>query len=62
MPKYLIITRSWIYNGVTEGVLFQNGRAIVEDEFIKNLLVVNYGYIAELIKDEAEKKQFCSGR
>ena len=44
MSKYVIRTKNKMYNGVTEGVLFQNGQAVVEDELIKNLLVVNYGY------------------
>ena len=54
MPKFLIVTKSKIYNGVTEGVIFNNGKAIVEDEFIKNLLMVNYGYTVESIEDEAD--------
>ena len=61
MAKYVIRTKSKLYNGVTEGVLFQNGQAIVEDEAIKNLLVVNYGYTAELIEEEKKKAQIRGG-
>ena len=57
MPKYVIRTKSKLYNGVTEGVLFQNGQAVVTDEYIKNLLTVNYGYTAEIIEDEADTKK-----
>ena len=55
MPKYLIKTKSKIYNGTTEGVGFTDGQAVVNDEYIKNLLTVNYGYIAEIIEDEKKK-------
>ena len=55
MAKYVIRTKSKLYNGVTEGVLFQNGQAVVDDEYIKNLLTVNYGYTAEIIEDEKKK-------
>ena len=57
MAKYVIHTKSKMYNGVTEEVLFQNGQAVVEDEYLKNLLVVNYGYTAELIEDADDKKK-----
>ncbi|ACV63889.1 hypothetical protein Dtox_3144 [Desulfofarcimen acetoxidans DSM 771] len=55
MARFLIKTKSKLYNGVTEGVLFKNGQAVVEDEFIKNLLVVNYGYTIEIIEDDKKK-------
>ena len=55
MAKYVIRTKNKLYNGVTEGVLFQNGQAVVTDEYIKNLLTVNYGYTAEIIEDEKKK-------
>ncbi|MZP28692.1 hypothetical protein GTO91_03030 [Heliobacterium undosum] len=58
MAKYRIKTPNAIYNGVTEGVLFQNGEAIVEDERLKNLLTNDYGYTAEVIGEEpAEEKK-----
>ncbi|MTV51053.1 hypothetical protein GJ688_19330 [Heliobacillus mobilis] len=58
MAKYRIKTPNVIYNGVTEGVLFQNGEAIVEEERLKNLLVNDYGYTVEEIKEEtAEDKK-----
>ena len=60
MAKYLIKTKSKIYNGVTEGVIFKDGQAIVEDEFIKNLLVVNYSYSFEVIDKEGDKKKKSS--
>ncbi|MBC9786713.1 hypothetical protein H1S01_19930 [Heliobacterium chlorum] len=52
MAKYRIKTPNVIYNGVTEGVLFQNGEAIVEDERLKNLLTNDYGYTVEVIEEE----------
>ncbi|MBC9785865.1 hypothetical protein GJ688_12790 [Heliobacillus mobilis] len=52
MAKYRINTPNAIYNGVTEGVLFQNGEAIIEDERLKNLLAKDYGYTVEEIKEE----------
>ncbi|MTV51044.1 hypothetical protein GJ688_19285 [Heliobacillus mobilis] len=52
MAKYRIKTPNVIYNGVTEGVLFQNGEAIVEDERLKNLLMSDYGYTVEVIEEE----------
>ena len=55
MAKFLIKTKSKIYNGITKGIVFTNGQAIVEDEAIKNLLVVNYGYTTELIEEEKKK-------
>ena len=57
MANFLIKTKSEIYNGITEGIVFTDGQAIVEDEGIKNLLVVNYGYTAELIEDEVNNKK-----
>ncbi|MBC9786308.1 hypothetical protein H1S01_17760 [Heliobacterium chlorum] len=56
--KYRINTPNKIYNGVTEGVLFANGEAIVENEWLKNLFTRDYGYTAEAIKEESpdEKK------
>ena len=57
MAKYVIRTKNKMYNGVTEGVLFQDGQAIVEDEYLKNLLVTNYGYTAELIEADDTKKK-----
>ncbi|MBC9786720.1 hypothetical protein H1S01_19965 [Heliobacterium chlorum] len=52
MAKYRIKTPNVIYNGVTEGVLFQNGEAIVEDERLKNLLTNDYGYTVEVIEEK----------
>ncbi|MCW2279103.1 hypothetical protein [Heliophilum fasciatum] len=56
MAKYIIKTPSPIYNGVTEGVLFANGEAIVEDGRTKDLLVYDYGYEATEIKEAEDKK------
>jgi hypothetical protein len=53
MAKFSIKTKSKIYSGITEGIVFTDGQAIIEDETIKSLSVVNYGYTAELIEDEA---------
>lgn len=50
------------YNGVTEGVAFVQGEALVSDEILKNVLVVNYGYSAELVEDEAEVTGGKKGR
>ena len=55
MAKYVIRTKNKMYNGVTEGVLFQNGQAVVTDEYIKNLLTINYGYTAVNIEEEKKK-------
>lgn len=53
MMKYVIETPNKRYSGVTEGVAFSGGRAIVEDENIKNILVNDYGYsVAEEIFDD----------
>ena len=42
---FTIKTTNPNYNGVTEGVTFVNGVAEVSDEFLRNVLVNNYGYI-----------------
>jgi hypothetical protein len=54
VAKYLIKTPNVNYRGVTEGVAFADGKAVVEDEILKNVLVKNYGYAAEEVP--AEKK------
>lgn len=54
--KWLIKTPNKMYNGITEGVAFVNGQAIVEDEILKNMLVNNYGYVAEEIVEKKEEK------
>ncbi|MBC9785509.1 hypothetical protein H1S01_13460 [Heliobacterium chlorum] len=56
MVKYRIRTPNKIYNGVTEGVLFTNGEAIVDDERLKNILTLDYGYQSELIEEPKERK------
>lgn len=54
--KYIVKTPNPNYNGVTEGVAFANGEAIVEDEIIMNVLKTNYHYsVLELIEKEKEK-------
>lgn len=55
--KYVIETPNKQYTGVTEGVAFVDGRAIVEDEVLKNVLVNNYGYSARPLDEKkgAEK-------
>lgn len=55
MSKWRITVPNKNYNGVTEGVAFIQGEALVADEISKNVLVVNYGYSAELVEDEAEE-------
>lgn len=55
MAKWLITTPNRRYCGVTEGVPFVDGRAVVHDEILKNVLVNNYKYSAELIEEEKVK-------
>lgn len=50
MAKYRVTTKSRLYNGVTEGVQFTFGEAFVDDERVKDVLVVNYGYTVEEIE------------
>jgi len=42
--KYTIEVPNKLYSGVTEGVPFVNGVATVEDEKVRDILVINYGY------------------
>jgi hypothetical protein len=52
--KYKVTVPNHNYSGVTEGVAFANGQAVIEDEILANVLKVNYGYTVEEIQ-EAEK-------
>ena len=61
MSKYVIRTRNKMYNGVTEGVLLQNGQAVVEDELIKNLLVVNTVTPLRLLRPTTSRKRPSKG-
>ncbi|MFT4413194.1 hypothetical protein ACLM5H_04960 [Fredinandcohnia humi] len=56
MKKFKVTTKNKLYNGITEGVAFVNGEAIVEDEVKVKVLVHNYGYEAEEMKAKAEVK------
>ncbi|WP_151737239.1 hypothetical protein [Paenibacillus tengchongensis] len=38
------------YEGVTAGVVFVNGAAEVEDEYLRRLLVRDYGYSEEALE------------
>ncbi|MTV50084.1 hypothetical protein GJ688_13995 [Heliobacillus mobilis] len=55
--KYRIMTPNKIYNGVTEGILFTNGEATVEEDWLKNLFTRDYGYTAEEIKEETSEEK-----
>lgn len=52
-----ITTPNKNYCGVTEGVAFVNGEAVVDSEVLKNVLVQNYGYHAEELKDKGTAKK-----
>ncbi|MFD2702782.1 hypothetical protein ACFSVM_20285 [Paenibacillus shunpengii] len=54
MPK--IKTPNPNYEGITLGVKFNNGEAVVEDESIAKILVADYGYlISETVPEETVK-------
>lgn len=55
--KYKITVKNPNYCGVTHGVPFANGVAYVEDEHLKDILVINYGYHAEEVKPKAPRKK-----
>lgn len=45
------------YNGITLGVKFENGAAVIEDENLRRVLVNDYGYLSEESKDQPEESQ-----
>lgn len=51
MAKYIITTPNKNYNGVTDGVAFCEGRAVIEDVIKANELQNNRGYDVEVIED-----------
>lgn len=57
MAKWLVSTPNTHYNGVTEGVQFENGQAVVEDDVKMLVLVNDYGYSAEEIPSDEEPKE-----
>ncbi|MBC9785101.1 hypothetical protein H1S01_11340 [Heliobacterium chlorum] len=57
MAKYRITTPNPIFNGVTEGVLFVNGVAIIDDEQKKYLFENDYKYTCEQIEDAEDGKE-----
>lgn len=57
---YAIKTPNPNYDGVTFGVKFENGSAVVENENLRNILVNDYGYLFEEVKmpeEPAPEKQ-----
>lgn len=44
---YTIKTPNPNYDGITLGVKFENGTAVVEDESLRRVLVNDYGYSSE---------------
>ena len=61
LSGYVISTPSKTYNGVTMGVVFRNGRAIVLDSpeapGIVNALRADFGYTVEHVKNLHEKPE-----
>lgn len=55
--KWQVTTKNPLYSGYTEGVFFQHGQAIVGDELIRNLLVLEYGYSAAQIESEETQEE-----
>ncbi|MCW2278733.1 hypothetical protein [Heliophilum fasciatum] len=51
MAKYRVTTPNPTYSGVTDGVLFVIGEAIVEDEQKRFILVNDYGYACEPVEE-----------
>ncbi|AIQ13634.1 hypothetical protein [Paenibacillus durus] len=49
---FVIKTPNPNYDGITLGVKFNNGMAVVEDESLRKILVNDYGYIFEEISPE----------
>ncbi|MCG7386881.1 hypothetical protein [Paenibacillus sp. ACRRY] len=49
---FVIKTPNPNYDGVTCGVKFQNGTAVVEDENLRRVLVNDYGYLSEAKPEE----------
>lgn len=45
------------YNGITLGIKFENGAAVIEDENMRRVLVNDYGYFSEECKDQPEEPQ-----
>lgn len=50
------------YNGITLGVKFENGAAVIEDENLRRVLVNDYGYLSEESKDQPEEPQAATAR
>lgn len=51
---FVIKTPNPNYDGVTLGVKFENGAAVVEDENLRKVLVNDYGYLSETKKEPEE--------
>ncbi|MNJ77961.1 hypothetical protein D3C77_755840 [compost metagenome] len=51
---YVIKTPNPNYDGVTIGVKFENGTAVVEGENLRNILVKDYGYLSDEVKKPEE--------
>lgn len=54
MAKWLVTTPNPHYDGITEGVKFENGQAVVEDESTMLVLVNDFRYNSEEIPGENE--------
>lgn len=48
--KFRITVPNKNYCGVTEGVAFANGEAVIEDKILAEVFKVNYGYTVEELK------------
>lgn len=53
---FVIKTPNPNYDGITLGVKFENGAAVVEDENLRKVLVNDYGYLSESKDQPGEPK------
>lgn len=53
---YEITTPNPNYNGATEGVGFANGKALVADKPVANMLAHDYGYKVRAVKSTEKGK------